>query len=417
MIAIYTCLLFLYRCLLQLASIIVPKAKLLLEGQRQSDTALSQWLGSLEEQREIIWMHCASLGEFEQGRPVLEALRKNFPKHHLLLSFYSPSGFEVRKNTPLADLVVYLPPDYPNKMKQWVQWIDPKLFIVVKYELWPNLFLALKEREVCVYLISGIFREGHRYFGWASFFWKPVLQAVRHYFVQNERSKTLLNRVGITQVTVNGDTRYDRVAAIAQQPQVDERYREWKGELPVVILGSSYSEEESVMTALRSEWKGKCKWIVAPHHIDDDRIQSLLLEWEEDVVLASDIKAGKYIDPRKSVLLLNTMGELGGVYALGSLAIVGGGWGKGIHNTLEPAAHGLGVLWGAADDHFDEAKALVAAGAGIRCETLDMMRKEILELLGDSSRMSQMGQHAQNHVLSNTGATAVLIEEMREVLG
>ena len=171
MIAIYTCLLFLYRCLLQLASIIVPKAKLLLEGQRQSDTALSQWLGSLEEQREIIWMHCASLGEFEQGRPVLEALRKNFPKHHLLLSFYSPSGFEVRKNTPLADLVVYLPPDYPNKMKQWVQWIDPKLFIVVKYELWPNLFLALKEREVCVYLISGIFREGHRYFGWASFFW------------------------------------------------------------------------------------------------------------------------------------------------------------------------------------------------------------------------------------------------------
>jgi 3-deoxy-D-manno-octulosonic-acid transferase len=416
MIAIYTFFLFLYRCILQIASFVVPKAKRLLVGQKQSDEALRHWLRGLNEQREIIWMHCASLGEFEQGRPVLEAIRQNYPDRQILLSFYSPSGFEVRKNTPLADLVVYLPPDYPGKMRQWVDLINPTLFIVVKYELWPNLFLALKDKEVCVFLISGIFREGHRYFGWASFFWKPVLQVVQHYYVQNELSKTLLHRIGIDQVTVSGDTRYDRVAAVAQQPKVDERYLEWQGDLPVVVLGSSYPEEESVMSALRSEWKGRYKWIVAPHHIDEDRIQSLLLEWEEEIVLASDIKAGKYADPRKSVLLLNTMGELGGVYSMGRLAIVGGGWGKGIHNTLEPAAHGLAVLWGPADGHFDEAKALIAAGAGRRCETLEALKKATTALLEDPKRMLEMGQSAQNHVLSNTGATAVFMEAVQRFL-
>lgn len=416
MIRLYTFVFFIYRCLLRSAALFVPKAKLLISGQKASEINLNQWLKGLGANRKIVWMHCASLGEFEQGRPVLEAIQRDYPEVKILLSFYSPSGFEVRKDTPLADLVVYLPPDYPAKMRQWVQMVKPALFIVVKYELWPHLFRSLQANQVPVYLLSGIFKSGHRYFGWASVFWKPILKAVTHYFVQNELSKTLLAGLGISSVTVSGDTRYDRVVAIAKAPQVDERYKEWKASMPLIILGSSYPEEESVLASLRSEWKGKYKLVIAPHNIDEDRVDQLLLEWEDEMVLASEIKLGKYADPRKSVLLLNTMGELGGIYSMGDMAVVGGGWGRGIHNTLEPAAHGLAVLWGPADQGFDEAKALVLAQAGCRLETLDALKQELVSLWQDPEGIREMGQRAQQHVFSNTGATAVFMEKMRQVL-
>jgi 3-deoxy-D-manno-octulosonic-acid transferase len=334
----------------------------------------------------------------------------------IVLTFYSPSGYEVRKNTPLADLVMYLGPDKPHVMSKWVSALKPSLFITVKYEVWPNLFLALYREKVPIYMLSAIFRKNHRYFGRFSHFWIPILQKVTHFYVQNELSATMLKKSGIDQVSVIGDTRYDRVISIARQAQIAEEYKQWIGNKPVLIIGSSYAAEESVFRTTKRMWRDRYKLIIAPHHIDEDNIQQILLEWAGDISLATELKTSRAIDITRPVLLLNTMGELGSVYSQGILAVIGGGWGKGIHNTLEPAAHGLAVVWGPEDGKFDEAGALLKAGGAKRFKSPNEMRKWLMEILERPDDLKKMGQIAREHVVSQVGATNRFIEMIAEQL-
>lgn len=413
---LYNCLFFIYHCLLRGASYVVPRAKQLIEGQQWSEKEIARWVTQRKMGQKLVWMHCASLGEFEQGRPVLEKLRSDFSEVLILLSFYSPSGFEVRKNTPLADLVVYLGPDKPKTMEHWVGLVSPTLFITVKYEVWPNLFTELEKQRVPIYLLSAIFRAQHRYFGRFRRFWTPILSKVTLFFVQNEHSKQLLNSVGIDQVMVIGDTRYDRVHTIAQNNKVLEEYEQWIGKKPVIILGSSYTVEESILRAIKREWRDHYKLIIAPHHIDEDNVQQILLEWSGDISLASELKTSRAIDVTRPVLLLNTMGELGSLYAKGSLAIIGGGWGKGIHNTLEPAAHGLAVIWGPKDDKFEEASKLVESGGGMRFSRPVEMQRWLLRVLQSPDELKTMGNRARNHVRLHLGATDHFMEVVSKKL-
>ena len=416
MMSLYTFLLYLYRALLKGATLFVPKAQLLWEGQKRSQKDLDQWLSTLPSKRNLIWMHCASLGEFEQGRPVLERIQQEYPSVFILLSFYSPSGFEVRKSTPLAHQVVYLTPDFPANVNAWVSKIAPDFFITVKYEVWPNLFYALNRAGVPIFMLSAIFRKDHRYFGWMSFFWRPVLRNVSHFFVQNTISGEMLDRMGITSHTLIGDTRYDRVFALSKNTVLPEVYEHWIGDTPVIILGSSYSTEESIVKFIWNDWKGRFKLIIAPHHIDDENISRIMMEWEGDIFLATDLKGNKSIDMRKGVMLLNTMGELGGLYSKGILAVVGGGWEGGIHNTLEPAAHGLAVVWGPKDHGFEEAKRLSDEGGGNRFGAPQQLKDWLSVHLGDHAVLRKMGQSAQRHVQSNTGATEQFMKFFRPLL-
>jgi len=416
MITLYTALLHVYRFLLRVASLFVPKAKLLLEGQRRSEEELNQWLTTLPRERKLVWMHCASLGEFEQGRPVLERIQQEYPSMLILLSFYSPSGYEVRKSTPLAHQVVYLTPDFPKNVRAWVGKIAPDFFITVKYEVWPNLFSALNRAVVPIFMLSAIFRKDHRYFGGMSFFWKPVLRNVSHFFVQNVTSCEMLDGLGINAHTLIGDTRYDRVFALSQNTALPEVYEHWIGHTPVLILGSSYSMEESIVKFIWNDWKGRFKLIIAPHHIDEDNIARIMMEWEGDIFLATDLKANKSIDMRKSVMLLNTMGELGGLYSKGTLAVVGGGWEGGIHNTLEPAAHGLAVLWGPRDQTFEEAKSLSSTGGGKRFSSPQELKDWLSIYLGEHDTLKKMGQLAQQEVKNNVGATERFMMYLRPFL-
>jgi 3-deoxy-D-manno-octulosonic-acid transferase len=416
MMGLYTLGLGCYRILLRLAALFVPKAQLLITGQRKSELKLKERKQVLHSSSQRIWMHCASLGEFEQGRPVLEKLKKDYPAVFIVLTFYSPSGFEIRKDTPLADLVLYLPPDYPSITRQWVKEIAPTVFISVKYEIWPNLFRSLKKEHVPILMLSAIFREDHRYFGMFSFFWKPILHCVSYFGVQNQTSLDRLTAMGVARAERIGDTRYDRVWSLAQQAKVAEEYVHWLLGRKALIIGSSYEREERVMWATRAHWQKDFVLIIAPHHIDERNVDRLKKMWGQEMVLATELKTSNSCGEGKSVLLLNTMGELGGLYSLGTLALVGGGWGKGIHNTLEPAAHGLAVIWGPEDQNFDEARGLIAAGGGARFQTEDDMSEWIIRHLEEAEYWKKMGQNARNHVIGSIGATDRFMEVLKSFL-
>jgi len=355
---------------------------------------------------ERIWMHCASLGEFEQGRPLVEALRRQKPQAIIVITFFSPSGYEVRKNYPNADYVYYLPSDTKKNAKGFLAIIRPSLVISVKYEFWYHYFMETRESGAKFILISATFRKSQPFFKWYGVLYRKMLGSLNHIFVQDEQSMALLKNVGFNNITVAGDTRIDRVRNIASHARGLPTFDMFlKGEKSFTG-GSIYAIENEFVHKAYFENLIPGKIILAPHQVDTDHLKNIVDPWGEDAILYTEFDEKESIGKR--VLIVDTIGMLSNVYRYASMAMIGGGFGKGIHNTLEPAAYGIPVFFGPKYANFKEAVEMMEDGAAFSYDDYDSFKKILLKLKDDEF-VSSAGQKAAAYIEANAGGTEKIL--------
>ncbi|MDZ7612394.1 MAG: glycosyltransferase N-terminal domain-containing protein [Flavobacteriaceae bacterium] len=358
----YNITVFLADLLLKVIAFFNPKIKLFVEGRKETFVKLRE---AFRKEDRVIWFHCASLGEFEQGRPIIEATKTQFTDHKILLTFFSPSGYEVRKDYAFADLIVYLPMDTKSEAKKFVDLAHPSLAVFIKYEFWPNMLNALQGSQTPVILVSGIFRPDQAFFKFYGGWMRSSLKSFDHFFVQNENSKVLLNQIDIKNVTVSGDTRFDRVFAIAQQDNHLDFIQRFVGDKYTLVAGSTWPRDEELLVSYINEsLEPDDKFIIAPHNINEKAIQELKNSVKKETILFSE----KDRSENAQVFIIDTIGILTKIYSYADLAYVGGGFGKsGIHNVLEPAVFGCPLVIGPNYQKFQEAADLVNEQA---CESV-----------------------------------------------
>ena len=356
-----------------------------------------------------IWFHCASLGEFEQGVPIMEAIKNLKPDHKIVVSFFSPSGYEIKKNTPLADVVVYLPMDTPSNAKKFISAVHPSFTFFVKYEFWPNYLFELQKRTVPTLLISGVFRGDQIFFKSYGGFMKRALKSFDHFFLQEENSEELLKSIGFTNTTVSGDTRFDRVSHQIELDNTLKFAEEFKGNSLCIVCGSTWPEDEAVLLDYINSSPENVKFIIAPHKIEADKIEDFTKRIVKKTVLHSKIDEVNISD--YSVLIIDCIGLLSKLYSYADIAYVGGAMGKtGLHNILEPATFGVPIVIGKNFQEFPEAKRLRDL-AGLFSISNAAECTEILNklILNDSLR-NKTGMIAGHFINKNTGATQKIID-------
>ncbi len=408
MLLIYNAVVRLYFAAIWFASFFNRKARLWISGRKAR---------AFLRFKDSIWFHFASLGEFEQGRPVLEALRAKYPGDKIVITFFSPSGYEVRKNTPLADAVYYLPLDTRLKAREFLDTIQPRLVVFTKYEYWYHFLRETNGRDIPVYVISGIFRPGQVFFKWYGALHRKMLSFVKWFFVQDERSKQLLAQIGLDNVTVSGDTRFDRVWANAQQPKAIPGLAEFKNSHKVFIAGSTWPQDEKLIAALVGRYS-ELKFIIAPHEISEEKINSLMALLPAEITIRySTLTAhpdGYPDSPHVNcrVLVIDNIGMLSSLYHYGDIAYIGGGFGAGIHNTLEAAAFGLPVIFGPNYDKFIEANELIAIMAGFSVDDGTQLAGIADTLINDKAFYQTAAKKAGKYVEEHTGATKTILQHI-----
>ncbi len=357
----------------------------------------------------IIWFHCASLGEFEQGRPIIEKAKQRYPNHKILLTFFSPSGYEIRKNYGCADFVAYLPLDTKKNAQRLLQIINPEIAIFIKYEFWPNLLKVLRSQNIKTILVSGIFRKEQSFFKSYGRWMRKSLQTFDHFFVQNNRSKGLLESIGFLNVTVSGDTRFDRVFDITQQDNTLAFAERFTGRHITLIAGSTWPKDEELLVSyINTNADANQKFIIAPHNINANDILKLKERISKNTILYSERKNKRLEDYQ--VLIIDTIGLLSKIYNYADIAYVGGGFGSGIHNILEPATFGVPILIGPTYHKFKEAVDLVKLGA---CEVITNQSEfnAIATTLFTNAKIrKQKGAVSGNYILKNVGATDIIVK-------
>jgi 3-deoxy-D-manno-octulosonic-acid transferase len=387
-----------------------PKAKAWVEGRRglwqRLETKSEALLG-------CVWMHCASVGEFEQGRPVLEKLRKERPDLPVLLTFFSPSGYEARKDYPGATHVDYLPADGPENADHLLKLIRPCAAIFIKYEFWYHHLGALKARNVPTFLVSAIFRKGQPFFQWYGGAWRKMLACYDRIFVQDEASRELLSSVDCTNVTVSGDTRFDRVMAIVQANEglsVAKAFRSTSN-APVLICGSTWPEDERIIVSALKQLKAPPRIIIAPHEVTEKHVDSIEASFPPPIVKWS-ISAGA----KGNTLLMDVTGSLARAYRYGDIAYVGGGFGDGIHSLLEAAAWGKPVIFGPKHTKFAEAQGLIDAGGGWCIKDAEELRTALEPLLNDPAVLRKASEAAGRYVRERVGAAERVMSGLRSAI-
>jgi 3-deoxy-D-manno-octulosonic-acid transferase len=371
----------------------------------------AQWIKGrkymqVKQHKNCIWFHFASLGEFEQGRPVLEKLKNIYPDKPVVITFFSPSGYEIRKNTPLADAVYYLPLDTAANARQFIDALQPDMAVFTKYEYWYHFFSELHERQLPLYIISGIFRPGQVFFKWYGGLHRKMLTMVSHFFVQDEASRQLLQKLSLNNVTVSGDTRFDRVWTNARQPRPLPEIAEFKAEQNLFVAGSTWPQDEELLAAVVNtspEWK----FIFAPHEIGGDKIGKLMGLLPADQAIC--FSAIAQLAPAQRILVIDNIGMLSSLYQYADVAYIGGGFGAGIHNTLEAAAFGLPVIFGPNYQKFKEAKDLIALKAGISIGNMEELNQAASLLMNDADYRDFAGKESENYVAANIGATETIV--------
>lgn len=400
---VYEVIIRVYGGVIKLAAPFHPKAKKWHSGRKKWAKALKK---ALPEEGADFWMHCASLGEFEQGRPVLEALRKKFPGHFILLTFFSPSGYEVRKNYEGANHIAYLPLDTYRNASHFVETVRPRLTIFVKYEFWVHFITALHRQKLPVLLISAIFREDQLFFKWYGKPFKRLLFYYQKIFVQDERSAGLLKKTGITKVEVAGDTRFDRVMQVASQGKNLPEIEAFLQNKPCLIAGSTWPKDEQLLRSCLSEIP---KWIIAPHEINEAQIRQIEKFFQEEAVRYSVFIKNTEKNKEAAVLIIDNIGMLSSLYKYGEVAYIGGGFDQGIHNVLEAAVHGIPVIFGPRYQKFKEARDLIALQAAFSISN-EKELKDAIRKLKDEAFCKAAGQKAGEYVKSHTGATQQILE-------
>jgi 3-deoxy-D-manno-octulosonic-acid transferase len=407
MLFLYNAVIRLYTLLIALVSLKNKKASLWLKGRKG---ILEHIETSLDKNKRYTWFHFASLGEFEQGRPVLEKLKADHPTTSIVITFFSPSGYEIRKNYALADHVFYLPIDTRSNARRFVGLLNPTIAVFTKYEYWYHYFEALHDHNTPLYIISGIFRKDQAFFKWYGSLHRRMLGWVTHLFVQNEESKNLLCGIGINHVTVSGDTRFDRVEYNAQNPIKIKAIEEFCGSNPVFIGGSTWSEDEKLISLLLNiypEWK----FIIAPHEVNADRIDGIEKLFPNSVKFSSIQKQEDktHINESPQVLIIDSIGILSSIYQYGEIAYIGGGFGVGIHNTLEAAAFGLPLIFGPNYSRFMEAVELIKNGSAFSVKDSEELSTQMKFLSKEENRIKS-GSSSREYVNSHTGATQLFLD-------
>ena len=409
---LYNFFIWLYGISIRTASFFNPKARAWTDGRKELFAELEREFGSGNiAGKKTAWFHCASLGEFEQGRPVIEQFREQYPNCRILLTFFSPSGYEVRKNYEGADYVCYLPLDTPANAERFIRITKPALAFFIKYEYWYNYLDALDSRNIPVFILSAVFRNSQHFFKpWGSWF-RDKLKNITWFFVQNGESGELLSGIGIKQFTVTGDTRFDRVSTISLQPQPLPEIEKFAEGSRVFVAGSTWPSDESLILPLIRARKLQMKFIIAPHEVDPARIESLIGSIKHPVVRFSELNMKNAAKAR--VIVVDSIGILSRLYRFGWLAYIGGGFGAGIHNILEAAAYGKPVIFGPNYKKFTEAVDLVNLGGATPVQSEKDLKKAVERFFNDTVHYDHACETSALFVTSNKGATRRILEAIR----
>jgi 3-deoxy-D-manno-octulosonic-acid transferase len=418
MFVLYTFFVFLASQIVKLLALFSPKIKLFVEGRKTVFQTLQSKISPLDK---TIWFHAASLGEYEQGLPVIEKIKVKFPKHKIIVSFFSPSGYEVRKNNTVADVTVYLPLDTKSNAKQFIELAHPDLVFFIKYEFWPNYLNELKKQNIKTYLISGIFREKQAFFKWYGGFYRNALQTFDYFFVQNESSKILLQNIGFNNVKISGDTRFDRVVSILERDNSLDFIAQFKNDKTTIVIGSSWPKDENLLVSYINKSADEVKFIIAPHNIKSEQILELKNSISKKTVLFSEINSDSEGTSRDlslrdfDVFIIDTIGILTKIYSYADIAYVGGGFGNpGVHNILEPATFGVPIVIGPNYSHFAEATALVNLGGCISISNQNNLKESFDNLIQNPDERFEKGHICSTFVQMNKGATDVILKHITE---
>ncbi|HTA28525.1 MAG TPA: glycosyltransferase N-terminal domain-containing protein [Bacteroidia bacterium] len=401
-----------YGFAISIASLFNDKAGKWKVGRKDIFNKLSQAIGSSSQP--LVWFHCASLGEFEQGRPVIESFCKKFPSYKILLTFFSPSGYEARKDYKEADYVFYLPLDTPGNAKRFIEIVKPKLAIFVKYEFWFNYLNELKNKNIPSYIVSAKFRDDQYFFKNSGAWFRKQLHLYKTLFVQDENSQSLLNKFGITNVIVCGDTRFDRVINISQQNYSDSIIENFKNGELLWICGSTWEEDEKIIVPVFEKLAHsgqKIKLLIVPHEVSETRIKSIQTRYPLAIRYSEANE-----NAASSIMILDKMGLLSYIYRYADIAYVGGGFGKGIHNLTEAAVYGIPVAFGPNHQKFIEATELIKRTGGFSISSQEELDNCITKLVTDIAYRKASGQAGAVYILSGKGATDKIIAILKTTI-
>lgn len=394
----------LYPLGIRIAAIWNEKAKLWIKGRKKFPSLTSAT-------NETIWMHCASLGEFEQGRPVIEQVKRDYPGYTIVITFFSPSGYEIQKNYKGADHIFYLPADSAANAKKFISLINPKLVLWVKYEYWHYYLHELKKKNIPILLVSGAFRKDHPFFKWYGNFWRNMLTCFTYYFVQNNSSKDMLESIGIKNVTVSGDTRFDRVITIAENFDEVPWIKEFCGDNRVIVAGSTWEDDEAEWVHYAKANKD-IKFIIAPHEVDKENLHDVKKAFTGSLFYS---ELNNDTIPRSNVVIIDNIGMLSRLYKYAHITYVGGGFGyDGLHNILEAAVYGKPVLFGPVFEKNFEAEELIECDGGITITNAPELEKTLTGLFDNPDELQKRSAAAKNYVYSNAGATKKIMGYIQE---
>ncbi len=397
-----------YRFSIILASFFYPKARGWVKGRHNIFQQLS---GDLRDEKDkLAWFHCASLGEFEQGRPIIESFKKQYPDYKILLTFFSPSGYEVRKKYHGADYIFYLPADTLINAKRFYNIVKPDLLFLVKYEYWFNYIDVLSRNSVPIFVISGIFRESQHFFKWYGFWFRRHLRMVEYFFLQDEKSEELLESIDITNMIVSGDTRFDRVMEIADRSTVPEKITAFCETSKVLVCGSTWPVDEAMLKGTFSLLPQDTKIIIAPHEVDDNHIIKILELFGDEAIAYSSFDSSK---DKKRVLIIDCIGLLSAVYRCAKVAYVGGGFGKGMHNILEATAYGIPVVFGPNNKKFPEAKGLEKVRGGFGVKDQESLNRILTDLFTKKDIYDEACIGSSGFMNENRGASSTVFSILK----
>ena len=403
---IYNLGIHIYQLGIRLAGLFSDKPAKMVKGHRETYDLLKN---KIDRNARYIWFHAASLGEFEQGRPLIERIRKEYPQYKILQTFFSPSGYEVRKNYDGADIVCYLPIDTPANAKKFIDLVNPCMVFFVKYEFWHNYLNTLYQKGIPTYSVSSIFRPNQIFFRWYGKSYQQVLKTFAHLFVQNEESKRLLASIGVTNVTVVGDTRFDRVLDICAAAKQLPLVQKFKGDALTFVAGSSWGPDEDIFIKYFNAHP-EMKLIIAPHVVNDGHLKEIESKLQRSSIRytqATEENVGK-----ADCLIIDCYGLLSSIYRYGEISYIGGGFGVGIHNVLEAAVYGIPVIFGPNNKKFREAQHLLANKGGFEIHGYDDFEQLMNKFLTDEAYLKQSGKAAGDYVKGNAGAMELIMQRV-----
>lgn len=408
---IYTLFIYIYASAIHLAAMFSKQARSWVVGRQG---LLGRMQRANRNGDKLAWFHCASLGEFEQGRPVIEAFRKEFADYKVLLTFFSPSGYDVRKDYPGADYVFYLPLDSPGNVVRFLDIWKPRLAVFVKYEYWFNYLHVMQQRELPIVVISAAFRPGQHFFKGYGFWFRKYLKRVTHFFVQNSASLELLRSIGVNEITISGDTRFDRVRDICRHPTTIPHIESFVANSMVLVAGSTWEKDEMLIASAIRNPDLHVKLIIAPHHITESGLMRLHQLFGGHTIRLSALH--DQVPDQVRVVIVDSIGLLSHLYRYGNMAYVGGGFGTGIHNILEAATFGLPVFFGPKHQKFVEAIELRERGGAMAVGSANELRMALEKMLTNTAALQQAAATCEQYVKEKTGATKTIISYLRMLL-